>query len=97
MKRAVLLIFALLLMFDLADDGCLGKASYIPPHSSPHASVISPYHHGSGNSDSRHALAPPDLRGPFSQGQSLLVTYRVRQTLKISDYCYTGSSGGIPL
>ena len=97
MKRVILLIFALLLMFDLADDGCFGKASYIPPLSSAKASVTSPYHSGSGNLDSRHVLALPDLRGPSSQGRWLVVTYRVRQTLKISDYCYTGSSGGIPL
>jgi hypothetical protein len=97
MKRAFLLIFALLLMIDLAEDGCLGKASFIPPHSSAKASVTSPYPHGSGNPDSPHVLALPDLQGPCSPGRSRLVTYRIRQTFKISEYCFTGSSGGIPL
>jgi hypothetical protein len=31
MKRGILLILALLLVLDLAEDSCLGKAQLIPP------------------------------------------------------------------
>jgi hypothetical protein len=33
MKRVVLFILVLILLGELADDGCLGKVKFVPPHS----------------------------------------------------------------
>jgi hypothetical protein len=96
MKRFILIIVVLLLIFDLADDGCLGKAIYIPPHSSAKASFVSPHPENSGNLDSWNGLALSSLQGPPSRSRSLPVTHRIRQTLT-SDYYYAAGSGGIPL
>jgi hypothetical protein len=97
MKRLVLLLLALFLVVDLAEDGCLAKASFVPSRSQAHASVPSPHHVGSDKADSLHEVATADLRGPPSQGRSQPVTPVVLPTFRPIDYCHFGSSGGIPL
>ena len=97
MKRIVLLILALLLLLDLAEDGCLGKASFVPSHSSAETSVTSPHCYDSGKVDSRSALPSPDYGEMSGLRQLQPVTLRIHPALKIIDYCNTGSSGGIPL
>jgi hypothetical protein len=97
MKRLVLLLFALFLMFDLAEDGCLGKAAFVPSHSQDYASVTSLHHAGSDKADSRDEVATADLRGPPSQGRSQPVTPVDLPTFRPIDYCHFGSSGDIPL
>lgn len=96
MKRVVLLILVLLLLIDLSEDGCLGKAMFVAPDSAAKASLISSLLDCSVKVDSRYTLS--------SQGGeiSLLVQFQpvtllVKPALKIIICNHTGSSGGIPL
>lgn len=97
MRRIVLLILVLLLMADLADDGCLGKATFDLPHASARTSVTSPHPSDSGQVDFSHELASADLPGSPRHADSQPVTLRVSPTLLIIHCCRLSSSGGIPL
>ena len=97
MKRLVLLLFALVLVIDLADDGCHGKVRCVSPHSSIKVSVASPHLGGAGKLDSPGALPPADWRGPPGQGLRQPVTSAVQQILKRIDCCQPGSTGGLLL
>ena len=96
MKRVVMLILALLLVFNLAEDGCLSKATFVAPHSSAKTSLISPLFECSGKVNSRYTQ--PSDGGEISRLlQFQPVTFMVQPTFKIIVCCNTGSSGGIPL
>ena len=97
MRRMVLLILALLLMFDLAEDGCLGKAKFDLPYPSAKTSVTSPHHFDSGQVDFLHELASADLGGSPRHADTQAVTPCVQPTFKIIQCYYLSSSGGIPL
>jgi hypothetical protein len=98
MKRIVLLILVLLLMVDLAEDGCLGKATPYLPSPSSKTSVTSSHNRPvSDRTDFRCELAFTGLWRslPYSNGQ--LVILHVPPTLQILHCCYLSSSGGISL
>lgn len=97
MKRLVLLTLAVLLVLDLAHDGCLGKARFISPHSSVKVSDASPHNLAAGKLDYPHELMCADWRRPRSQGRNQPFDPGIHQTLRIIDGCLRGSSGGIPL
>jgi hypothetical protein len=96
MKRVVLLILVLLLLIDLGEDGCLGKATFVAPQSSAQTSLTSPLLDCSGKVGPPYTL-PSDGGeiSPLLQFQP--VTLLVQPALKIIIYNHTGSSGGIPL
>jgi hypothetical protein len=96
MKRAIPLIIALLLIFDLADDGCLGKAKFVAPQHAAQYSVASSSHN-SGKADSQIALPPEHLRDNPEQFLSYAASVEVDHYHKISFFPFHGSSGGIPL
>ena len=87
MKRLVLLLFALVLVIDLADDGCLAKARFVSPHASVKVSVASSHHGGAGKLDAPGALQPAEGRGPPGQGLRQPVIPWVQQTLKLINFC----------
>jgi hypothetical protein len=96
MKRVVLLILVLLLVIDLGENGCLGKAAFVAPDSSATTSLISPLLDCSGKVDSLYPL--PSQGGEISRLMPLRpVTLLVQPALKVIIYNHTGSSGGIPL
>jgi hypothetical protein len=98
MKRMVLLILVLILMIDLAEDGCLGKVTVYLPHPSAKTSVTSSHNHpDSGQTDFRHELASLNLPGSPRHGDAKPVTLGLPHTLQIINCCHRGSSGGIPL
>ena len=97
MKRIVMFLLVLLLMVDLAEDGCFGPATVDLPVALTKTSITTPHHAGSGQVDFRHGFAPANLWKPACQANYLLVTFRVQPTLIIIDYRNTGSSGAIPL
>jgi hypothetical protein len=97
MKRMVLVILVLLLMFDLAEDGCLGKATFDFYHPSAKTSVTTSDHPDSGQTDFQHELASIDLMGSPAHDDTQSVTLRVLPTLQIIHRCHLSSSGGIPL
>jgi hypothetical protein len=96
-KHTLLLILALLLMLDIAEDGFLGKATFELPPAAAKTSVSAPHHISSGQVDCRHKVPPPNLCDPPGQANYQPVSFRVQPTLKIIDYRNNGSSGGIPL
>jgi hypothetical protein len=96
MKRIVLLILALLLLSDLAEDGCLGKAKYVTPSSSAKTIDISHLHSDSGKVDNHYTL--PSAGGEICPPMEFQpVTLAVQPALKIIIPNHNGSSGGIPL
>jgi hypothetical protein len=98
MKRFALLILALLLIMDLAEDGYLGKVKFCLPHSSAKTSVTSSHHHpDSGQIDFRHELGPPDFPGRPHPANVRPLTLHLPPTLQIMNCCHLTSSGGIPL
>jgi hypothetical protein len=97
MKRMVLLILALLLLMDLAEDGCLGKAKVYLPHPSAKTTVTSSHHPGSVKTYFRHELASTDLPGSPRHGYARSVNLHFPPTLQIMHCCHLSSSGGNPL
>jgi hypothetical protein len=95
MKRAVGFILALLLL-DLAEDGCLGKAHFVAPQSSAQTSLLAPLHHCSGKIEFPSTL-PPDGRAIFHLRRVQTLRFLVHPALKIIICIHIGSSGGIPL
>jgi hypothetical protein len=96
MKRGIVLIVMLLLLIDLGEDGCLGKATFVAPQPSAKISFTSPLVNCSGKIDSCDTL--PSDGGEISRlVQCQAVTLLVQPALKIIIYTHTGSSGGIPL
>jgi hypothetical protein len=97
MRRLLLLIFVLLLVVDLADDGFPGKARFVSPVSpiSDSAASFPPY--DLEQVDSWCELPLIDSLGIFNHYQSQTLTCRVLHNLKRITSCHTRSSGGIPL
>jgi hypothetical protein len=96
-KHTLLLILALLMMLDVAQDGFLGQATFDLPHASAKTSVSTFHHTGSIQVDCRHKVTPATLRAPPGQADYQPVSFGVQPTLEIIDYRNTGTSGGIPL
>jgi hypothetical protein len=96
MKRGIVLIVMLLLLFDLAEDGYLGNVKSGPLQAAVSTSVSNAHHYPSRQVDSPSSLPSPDLRDIFSSSQSHLVIPMVQLALKIINSCNTGGSGGIP-
>jgi hypothetical protein len=98
MKRMVLLILVLLLLVDLAEDGCLGKATPYLPCSSSKTTVTSSHNcPGSGQGDFGHELASPKAPGCPRHDEARPVSLQIPPTLQIMHCCHFSSSGGIPL
>ncbi len=64
MNRLVICILVLFLMFDLADDGCLGKAKLNLPNPTVKTSLTSSYH-DSHQTDFHHNLASAPWKWPI--------------------------------
>ena len=97
MKRVVLLILVLMLLIDLADDGCIGKANFYLPAPSTEISVTSCPYSDSGHTDFSYEFASTDFPESFKHGDTKPVTLRVLHILQIIHCCHLSSSGGIPL
>jgi hypothetical protein len=98
MKRMILLILALLLIMDLAEDGYLGKVKFCLPHPSAKTSINSSNDHpGSGQTEFHPELASPDFPGPPNTVNVRPSTLHLPPILQIMFCCHLSSSGGIPL
>jgi hypothetical protein len=97
MKRGIVLIVLLLLLIDMGQDGCLGKAPLVPCDFSAHTSLTSPPQYEAGKVDSHHKLSLANSRGLSGWWQFQPLSLRVQPALKIITCCHTTSSGGIPL
>jgi hypothetical protein len=96
MRRLVLLLFALLLVLELADDGCPVHARFVSPQASVKIAVTAAQQGGADQPDSPGLPEGAAWRGPPGQGRNQPAVPGVRQTLKLIDCCQTGSSGGLP-
>jgi hypothetical protein len=98
MKRMLLLILVLLLMMDLAEDGCLGKAKFNLSNPSATTSVTQTDDQpDSDKTDFRHEPASIELPGSPHHGGPRPVIPHLPHTLQIIHCCHISSSGGIPL
>jgi predicted small lipoprotein YifL len=98
MKRVVLLFLVLMLLMDLADDGCIGKATFYLPHPTAKTTVTScDSHPCSGQGDSGPELTSQHGPGPPRHSENRTVRPHVPPTLQIILCCHLSSSGGIPL
>jgi hypothetical protein len=95
-KRTLLLILALLLMLDFAEDGFLGRATFELSHASTKPSARTPHHNGSAQVDFLYEYPPANLCAPPGQANYQPASFKVPPTSKIIDFHNTGSSGGIP-
>ncbi len=96
MKRGILLIVALLLVLDLAEDGYLGRAKFVPPHSSAKTSLTSSPQFDSAKIDSSDLPPSQNWAKIPCPRQVQPVMQPAQQSLKITTYCNNGSSGGMP-
>jgi hypothetical protein len=87
-KHKLLLILALILMVDLAEDGCFGQAKVNLPVALAKTSPTTLHHAASGQVDSRHEFEPAHLWEPPSQAIYQVVTFKVQPTLTIIDLQY---------
>jgi hypothetical protein len=97
MKRGILLSLALLLVLDLAQDDCLGKAKFVTLHSSAEVSPAFPLQCDSRVVDALITLPLSDRWKNWNKREFQPVLQRVQIALKIIVFCNNGSSGGIPL
>ena len=95
--RIGIVICALLLMFDLTSDGCLGKAKFVFPLSATESSIASCPSKNSGKGESPTEPLLTNLLGSLGQPQNQPVAFPIPPDLKKLDDCHIGSSGGIPL
>jgi hypothetical protein len=95
-KHTLLLMLALILMLDLAEDGCFGQAPFDLPVALTKTSGTTLHHGGWGQVNFRYKCAPAHLRPPPSQANYQPVSFRVQTTLEMIDYLNIRSSGGIP-
>lgn len=96
MKRVVLLILALFLLLDLAEDGCLGKAAFVPPQSSAGTTIKASKHDCPQKVDT-HWTQTSHEGDSYCQLQCMTVTLPSHSSLNRSIHKRFGSSGGIPL
>ncbi len=96
MKRLIFLIVAVVLLFDLAEDGCLGRVKCVASHHPAKCSVASS-HQASGQVDSQVVLPSVDLGEFGHQFTAQPVSGGIVHVLNLDDFCYLGSSGGLPL
>jgi hypothetical protein len=96
MKRMIMLICALVLVLDLTDDGRLGKATSVVPHSPVKSLEVSSDHYGSVQPDCHNELPRGTSQCPSRSSLGKPVSRVVQHTLKIIHSCNPPSSGGIP-
>jgi hypothetical protein len=96
MKRILFLLCALLLLKDLADDGCLCKATALPPHG-PGKFSFTTSPDSSGTIVAQVWLSPGELRGILQRWPNQPVVIEVGNTLAKIDSYLLSSSGGLPL
>jgi hypothetical protein len=96
-KRAVLIICVLALIIDLTQDGALGKASFVFPHSSHKPLIDSSHQLGASTIDDALTKAPPatGVRPPHHQPSTYAITM-AQNYPKLICSCHFSSSGGLP-
>ena len=95
-KRTVFLICALFLLLDLADDGHLGKAKFVPPDSPVNSLKTSSEYAKSSKGDSQTDLLPANFLPPLHQSPHQPATPVIRTIHKIIVCCLLSSAGGLP-
>jgi hypothetical protein len=96
MKPIFFLVYIVLLLADLADDGYPGKIPALLPQGLGIFSLTSTQD-TSGNMAPQVWLALGELRGIPQRWQNQAVFVEVGNTLAKIDCCLLGSSGGLPL
>jgi hypothetical protein len=94
--RTVILLCAIALLVDLAEDGCLGKAEPVTPPS--HGTIFHTCSPGKSSSAESPVLIPPARLPDILQGwQEQSIFAEIESPLIIIKCFLLSSSGGIPL
>jgi hypothetical protein len=96
MRRLIFLICAVVLLFDLADDGRLGKVKFVAPNHAAQFSASSA-HSTSGQVDSQAGLPPAGLLGSPPPFTSQSASFGFVRCLTTNNFHFFGSAGGLPL
>jgi hypothetical protein len=96
MKPMFIFICVLFLMFDLAEDGCVGRAKFVSPQSPVESSEVSRKDYGSEAPDCHHEIRWANLQLPFPQFRSQPTKPLVQQSRKIVFISHLSSAGGLP-
>jgi hypothetical protein len=94
-KRLIFLICLVVLIFDLSDDGFLGKVKFVAPSHTAQYSVASPQQN-SAPDDSQVSLPPENLPNIFDLFPGEPASAGMVHGFKISDFFLVNSSGGLP-
>ena len=97
MKPLVVLIFVLLLLFDLAQDGALGQAKCVAPPA-PVKSLVTSHPHPFGAGSLDIPAKPPPAKGTAISPHSPTdyATQATPHPRKLIHFCYLTSFGGLP-
>jgi hypothetical protein len=97
MKRLALFMCVLFLIFDLADDGCLGKAKFVSPGSPVESLKVAYKHYGSEAPDCHHEILRAKVQLPWPQFRSPPSNPWVSQPSRnIIFTSHRSSAGGLP-
>jgi len=96
MKRLALFICVLFLMLDLADDGRLGKAIYVVPHSPVKSLQVSSSQNGSVEDGCHGEVWQDNFQYTPLQFPGRPIARVIQHTRKIIHNSNLSSSGGIP-
>jgi|GEM_PF-2828583 hypothetical protein len=97
MQRLVLVLFVLLLLLDLVDDGFSGKVKCVSPASPLSDSLASCSPYSAEQVDSWCGPPVPEARAIFHHYQKQTVTFNFVNRLKKKILWQTNNSGYIPL
>ncbi len=97
LRRLIFLLCAVVLLLDLADDGCLGEAKLAGPPSQAAKYFFSSSSQDSGQVDSSAGLPPENLPEIIAPPPSQPVFCGVANCVEINHFFFFCSSGGLPL
>jgi hypothetical protein len=96
MQRMVILICALILILDLADDGRLGKGMFTVPHSPVKSLEVYSDNHGAAESACQDALLRANFQFTSHQSSGQTITPVIQPICKILFSSHLSSAGGLP-
>jgi hypothetical protein len=104
MKRLLIILGVVLVLFDLAEDGALGQGKIVHPKFLVHSCFTSTHHPDlkgakacQGKVDCQGGLLSTNSWGVPHQGSGQPVAPSCLHTPIKIGLCYSGSAGGIPL
>jgi hypothetical protein len=96
LKRLAILICALCLLLDIADDGFIGKVPIVSQHSPVKSLEVYSDPHGSAESTWQTARLPSNVQYPPKKSPVRTITPVIKPVCKIIFSSHQSSAGGLP-